>query len=215
MKIALHKNGWRAFTVSDLLIVLIVVALLIGLILPACTRSPKAPRISCLSNLKHIGLAFRMWANDHNDTFPMVVSTNAGGTLQFTGKGETFRHFLVVSDELLSPKVLTCPADARRRRTTNFLNLSNSKLSYFVGLDCSNPLPQMILTGDRNLTTNGALMSGLLMLSSNTPVAWTKDLHSHAGNLGLADGSALQARQMDLQRQIACKTNFPQRISIP
>lgn len=44
---------------------------LLALIVPAVTlTSEKARRTSCMSNLKQIGLAMRMYSGDHNDQFP-------------------------------------------------------------------------------------------------------------------------------------------------
>jgi prepilin-type processing-associated H-X9-DG protein len=48
----------------------------------------------------------------------------------------------------------------------------------------------MFLTGDDNLTIRGVRAKrGTLSLSTNTPIAWTKDRHVNQGNVCLADGS--------------------------
>ena len=68
--------------------------------------------------------------------------------------------------------------------------LSDSNISYFVGLDASESFPQMFLTGDRNLATNGVPVTpGLLTVKSNDTLSWTKELHNGQGNVGVADGS--------------------------
>ena len=213
-----RKPSRNAFTVWDLLIVLVTVGLLLFLLpMWAFNRrgAPAAARINCVSNLKQVGLAFRMWANDHAETFPMALSTNQEGAREFIASGEIYRHFQIISNELSSPRVLTCNSDRGRNRSANFLTLGDSNLSYFVGLDARGGDPRLILSGDRNVGTNGRLISGLLTLTNHSQFKWTKDLHAHAGNLGLADGSAQQVTDIALQRQINSTTNLPERLAIP
>jgi competence protein ComGC len=217
MKTTSTKHRARAFTIWDLLIVLVTVALLI-LFLPMFPRHRSrvgGAKISCVNNLRQIGLAFRVWSNDHGERFPMTVSTNKGGSLEFTSSGEVFRHFRVISNELNNIQLLICPADLTRLRGTNFATLNNSNLSYFLGLDADATHPQMILAGDRNITTNGRLMSGLLTLPSGRPLRWTKDIHGHCGNIGLADGSAQQLTDSTLTRETSGNASLPVRMEIP
>jgi len=197
-----------------MMIVLVTVALVFFL-LPMFAKPKPPARIRCMSNLKQIGLAFRMWSNDHEERFPMTFSTNKAGSMEFVSSGEVFRHFQVLSNELNSPKVFACLADSARQQIKNFDGLKNRNLSYFVGLDASETRPQSILSGDRNVTTNGRLMSGILVLSSNTLVSWTKDIHKHAGNIGLGDGSAQQVNDDNLRKQVNSNINLPLRLAIP
>ena len=60
-----------AFTLIELLVVMAVLAILAALLLPAFGRAKEQARITqCLSNLRQIGLAIKMYADEHGSTFP-------------------------------------------------------------------------------------------------------------------------------------------------
>lgn len=207
-----------AFTGWDLLVVIVTVVLA-GLMLPVLARPRAAQcriRINCVSNLKQVGLAFRMWSNDNGEKFPWQVSTNNGGTLELTSSGDAFPHFLAISNEANIPKIFVCPEDPARTRVVAWDQfVSDSNLSYFVGLDASEAFPQTILSGDRNLNTNGYLLSGLVLLMTNASLQWTAGLHAPGGNVGFADGSAAEMTAKGARAQRAMDTNSTIRLVFP
>jgi prepilin-type N-terminal cleavage/methylation domain-containing protein len=61
----------RAFTLVEMLVVIAIVALLAALLLPALARTrEKARSTGCVDSLRQWGLAYRMYADDHNDFLP-------------------------------------------------------------------------------------------------------------------------------------------------
>jgi prepilin-type processing-associated H-X9-DG protein len=120
----------------------------------------------------------------------MAISTNFGGTQELIATGKVWPHFQVMSNELNTPFVLRCPADRERTARTAFgPNLSNTNISYFVGLDANDTMPQVFLAGDRNLIGGTMLSNRILLLTTNDAVHWGTDLHKNQGNIALADGS--------------------------
>lgn len=224
MKLVSTNTCRRAFTGWDLLIVVMTVVLFLGVFLPTLTRPKRGgTRINCVSNIKQIGLAFRMWSNDHDETFPMNLSASVtnGGTLEYALTGEVWRHFQIISNEVNTPKVFSCPEDKKRSRTANWQEFTNnSHLSYFVGLDADEIKPQTILSGDRNLTSATIKpVKGVLNITANDTVEWTKDVHNLNGNIGLGDGSAQQVRSHSLSKQLTAAflstTQTVHRLALP
>ncbi len=81
MKMERNKAGRRALSLNEVLIVLTLIGVVGSVILPMLTRTKcgKPSILSCVSQLKSIGLAFRILANDNNDLYPMQVAEAAGG----------------------------------------------------------------------------------------------------------------------------------------
>ena len=217
LKTLVTKSCHRASTLTDVLVVIVTFVVLAAHFLPMLARQRRTGcRINCISNLKQVGLGFRMWSNDHEDKFPWQIPTNQGGSLEYALSQEVFQHFLVASNELSTPKILVCPADKARIRWSAFdPQFGNRNLSYFIGLDADETQPQTLLAGDRTITTNGRMMSGLLTLTTNSLVRWAKGLHPEGGNIALGDGSVQQATDAVLKRLVNAATNLPMRLAIP
>ena len=194
---------------------MVALAILSAIFLPAVrTSNSCCQKINCVNNQRQIGLAFRTWALDNGDQFPMSVSTKEGGVLESNGGPAAFLNFRAMSNELSTPKLLVCPEDAKRHWATNFgSDLNNSKLSYFVGLDAGPTNVNMLLSGDRNLTNNSLPRNGILVLDPGNAVGWTHELHKLRGGIVFADGS-VQSVSNGAFRAVL-QGNFTNRLAMP
>jgi competence protein ComGC len=179
----------RAFTVTELLVMIVCLALLAAILLSAIARSKRrASRVDCSSHVLQIEVAFRVWSLDHNNHFPMQVSATDGGTLELVASGVVYPHFQAVSDGLGTAMVLRCPEDKKRSYPTNFTtDLADGKLSYFLNMDSNSGDGSSLLCGDRNLTNRAPAGSRLVSVTRAAAIAWTKEIHSEKGWLGFGD----------------------------
>ena len=194
------RSRAAAFTLIELLVVVAIIAILAALLLPVLSKAQfKSRRTQCLGNLKQMGIAFHMFAHDHEGRFPMQVNASAGGSLEFLRLttnffGDTyfaFRHFQTLSNELTVPKVLICPVDTRSA-ADNFRDLRNDNVSYFVGPLAELGQPDSILSGDRNITAPATGSGTIVRFGPKDLIAWTGEMHRYEGNLLFADAHAEQ-----------------------
>jgi prepilin-type N-terminal cleavage/methylation domain-containing protein/prepilin-type processing-associated H-X9-DG protein len=69
----------QGFTLIELLVVIAIIAILAALLLPALAAAKeKANRISCLNNLKQIGLFLQLYTDEYQDVFPAHRNQNEG-----------------------------------------------------------------------------------------------------------------------------------------
>ena len=200
----------RGTTLLELLFVVLIIAIMALLILPVIARAKaRAKRAACVSNLHQLGIASHVFAHDHGDQFPFQVSTNDGGTLEFTRAGFAmsgefyfaFRHFQALSNTLDTTRLVVCPAD-NRTNASYFSELRNHNLSYFVGVNADYTRPGSILAGDRNITSDSVASGSILRVNPSAPPEWTSGCHEYYGNLLFADGHVEQSSNEDLSSAV-------------
>jgi competence protein ComGC len=212
----LRRRGCgNAFTLTELLVVVACVVLLAAILLPAIAkRYAMSSRADCQNNLKQIGLAYRTWEGDYSDKYPAHVLQADGGVQE--AASNAYRSFQVMSNELNNPRIVVCPMDDARQPGSNFTHFDNQNVSYFVGLDSDETKPVMLLSGDRNLITNGVpVVPGLVVIRSGDKVEWSGTMHKFMGNIGLADGSVQQVSSASLQKLFQQSGTNVNRLAMP
>jgi hypothetical protein len=206
-------------TLIELIVVVFILGVFAVIILPRL-MNPKPLHvlgITCVNNLKQIGLATRVWEGDNSDKYPTQVSVTNGGSMEYITGPNVFRHLQVMSNELSTPKVVFCPDESDRNRflATNFQVFCNSNTSFFFGVDATETIPGAFLVGDRNLTNGLPLKNSVMELTTNQSPCWTKELHKTYGNIGLADGSVQQVYSTNLQAMLEHSGLATNRLQMP
>lgn len=220
MKLFYSKRRNHALTLVEVMIVVVVLGILMAMLLPILAAAKRrSPKINCVSNLKQVNLAFRIWEGDHNNQYPMAISVTNGGAMESVVTGDVLTCFRAMSNELSTPMILCCPEDSARTPIRDFgPGLTRSNISYFVAVDAEEAYPQRLMSGDDNFVAGGIpVKSGLFTFATNAPIAWGTDRHdevtripylriplrhNYVGNLGFADGSVGMFDTSELQRTL-------------
>ena len=133
-----RRNMRAAFTLVELLVVIGIIALMIGILLPALNKAREAARATqCLSNVRQLSQATIMWANEHRGKMPMsggrnpFVWTSTGTIRQATSDQDVADNHANLADWICWPRhqdpitgVVTTAAD---------MNITYSALTKYLG----------------------------------------------------------------------------------
>jgi hypothetical protein len=105
------SHGTDALTRVELVVVIAIVFLLVVflLLLQRGNHAPK--RLTCLNNLKQIGTAYRIWANDNGGQFPAFAPPTNGGWSELLARSNAnncvWTNYSIIANALgRSPLVL-------------------------------------------------------------------------------------------------------------
>lgn len=111
-------NRCGAFTLIELLVVIAIIAILAALLLPALAKAKaKARSIACISNLRQVGLAMNMYAEDAGGFLPGTAHTSISNSWVFS-----LASYVGQVD-----KIRVCPSDAKGEQ-----RLLNKGTSYLL-----------------------------------------------------------------------------------
>ncbi len=105
----------RGFTLIELLVVIAIIAILAAILFPVFARArEKARQTTCLSNIKEIGLALKMYVGDYDEVFPELYHSSESprtGLIQW------------LIPYMKSQQIWDCPSASHNSSLTNYLGM--------------------------------------------------------------------------------------------
>jgi prepilin-type N-terminal cleavage/methylation domain-containing protein/prepilin-type processing-associated H-X9-DG protein len=137
----------RAFTLTELLVVIGVIAILAAMLLPVLARAKhKTNQADCLANLKQLGHALQMYIDDNEDQLPgplwngMQASADANSSEQFLYYAVPYLGIPPLSNETVVVPVAACPGYMRAAPGVSSLGDMEGRVCYLLNPDVD-PLP--------------------------------------------------------------------------
>lgn len=117
----------RAFTLIELLTVIAIIGILAAIIIPVVGRVRESARVAqCSSNIRQIGMALNLYANDHKGIYPAPINYATAGT-----DGFDYAAQLVIGGYIPRKSGLFgCPSDTKVRG--NLVPADREALSYYL-----------------------------------------------------------------------------------
>ena len=130
----------RGFTLIELLVVIAIIAILAAILFPVFARArEKARQASCQSNLKQIGLAVQMYAQDYDERLPLGDYPGAAHYDEFTGDPDSlwYWQYNLLQPYIKNIQIFVCPSKQIENRMCGCRQEGAPRALWGYGLNCT------------------------------------------------------------------------------
>ncbi len=154
----------KKFTLVELLVVIGIIAILAAMLMPALQKAREsANRSDCINQLKQIGLAIMMYANDNRGSTPVYITPEYDGKPANDAEDlKTLWEF----DYLKSPQVFICRSTKdKKANEIGELDEDHCSYLYYAGLSSTDYNSEMGMARDKD--QNHTLKYGNVLFGDN------------------------------------------------
>ena len=203
----LRRRSSFGFTLIELLVVIAIIATSAGMLLPALSKAKeKGKRVKCLNNLRQLGIAMTIYADDNNDTMLQARFKQVQISLNPPEQSAAATVGLTISTNNAVSKIWTCPNRPSFPTFEPSFPQWNIGYQYFGGIEeWTNPLgrfksrspvkssssrPGWALAADAVMRIDGKWGGGRAEAFKNMPPHRNSQGLPEGGNELFMDGSA-------------------------